>query len=171
MSRSQFSKSGIFFLILSLVILSGCGNGDHTRSEKRWSKADEIVRQIQLPEIPERVFSMSANGAKGDGITDNKAAFDRVIDLCREAGGGTIIVESGNWLVNGPIHLKSNMNLHLEEGARLFFGGDPAFYLPMVLTSWEGTRCYNYSRGRVKSTGRVRIPGISGKSCRTRARN
>ena len=25
------------------------------------------------------------------------------------------------------------------------FGGNPADYLPAVLTPWEGTRCYNYS--------------------------
>lgn len=126
-------------------LLSGCGDSRFAGTDDPWSKADEIVRQIQLPDFPERVFSMSEYGAMGDGVTDNKAVFDRVIELCKEAGGGTIHVEAGNWLVNGPIHLKSNMNLHLEEGARLFFGGDPAFYLPLVLTSWEGTRCYNYS--------------------------
>jgi len=37
------------------------------------------------------------------------------------------------------------MNLHLEEGARLVFGTNPDDYLPVVLTSWEGTRAYNYS--------------------------
>lgn len=145
MSRSQFFSSGVILLILNLVLLWGCGDGSRAGSENPWLKADEIVSQIQLPAFPERVFSMSEYGAVGDGVMDNKDAFDRVIELCHEAGGGTINVEAGNWLVNGPIHLKSNMNLHLEEGARLFFGGDPAFYLPLVLTSWEGTRCYNYS--------------------------
>ena len=44
-----------------------------------------------------------------------------------------------------PIHLKSNVNLHLEEGATLLFSHDPNDYLPLVFTRFEGTECMNYS--------------------------
>ena len=37
------------------------------------------------------------------------------------------------------------MNLHLSENAVLRFGSDYKDYLPVVLTSWEGTLLYNYS--------------------------
>src|SRR5581483_7549874 len=43
------------------------------------------------------------------------------------------------------IYLKSNVDLHLAEGATLRFSADPAAYLPLVFTRWEGTECMNYS--------------------------
>ena len=128
-----------------LVFLAGCMGSRQQPGEDPWMKADQIVAQIQQPEFPERDFALSEFGATGDGIFDNKPAFDEVIRACAEAGGGRIVVEPGTYLVNGPLHLKSNINLHLEKGAKLVFGSDPLFYLPEVLTSWEGTRCYNYS--------------------------
>ncbi len=125
--------------------IAGCQLRERSAVNDGWVKADEIVRNIKTPDIPGASFLLSAFGGSGDGITDNKPVFDRIISICKEQGGGKIVVEPGTYLINGPIHLKSNMNLHLEEGARLVFGNDPAFYLPVVLTSWEGTRAYNYS--------------------------
>jgi len=55
------------------------------------------------------------------------------------------VVPPGTYLSNGPIHLASNVNLHLAEGATLLFGVNPADYLPPVLVRWEGTRCHSYS--------------------------
>jgi len=166
MSRTSFTRAGLIPVMMIMLILAACQGGQKAEGDDPWLKAEEIVRQILLPEIPDRIFSLSSNGGVGDGITDNKPVFDRIIEKCAESGGGTILVEPGNYLVNGPIRLKSNMNLHLEEGARLQFGGDPAFYLPMVLTSWEGTRCYNYSpfiyvirASNVSITGKGEIDG------------
>lgn len=133
------------FTVLTFFLLSGCQSRQESEEADPWAKADEIARQIKLPVIPESSFKITDFGGTGDGSTDNKPAFDRTITACEEAGGGTILLEPGTYLVNGPIHLKSNMNLHLQEGATLKFGNNPEFYLPVVLTSWEGTRCYNYS--------------------------
>jgi len=88
---------------------------------------------------------LSEFGGNGDGVTDNKPAFDRIISALAESGGGNIVIKPGTYLINGPIHLVSHTNLHLEDGARLIFGNNPDDYLPVVLTSWEGTRAYNYS--------------------------
>tara|TARA_R110001606_G_scaffold82341_3_gene188927 strand:+ start:1015 stop:1416 length:402 start_codon:yes stop_codon:yes gene_type:complete len=63
--------------------------------------------------------------------------------VCLQKKGGTIIVAKGNYKINGPISFVSNVNLHLEEGAKLFFDTNPKDY-PIVLTSWEGTSLYNY---------------------------
>src|SRR5437879_13222170 len=43
------------------------------------------------------------------------------------------------------MHVKSNVNLHLTEGATLRFSPEPAIYLPVVLTRFEGIECMNYS--------------------------
>src|SRR6185436_14300259 len=66
------------------------------------------------------------------------------IAACNAAGGGRVVVTPGVFLT-GAIHLKSNVNLHVAEGATLKFIPDPAKYLPAVYTRWEGTECMNYS--------------------------
>ncbi|MCX7714227.1 MAG: glycoside hydrolase family 28 protein [Clostridia bacterium] len=63
---------------------------------------------------------------------------------CVESGGGTVIVSKGKW-ESGTIHLKSHVNLYLEDGAVVSFSNNFADYLPPVFTRWEGTECYNYS--------------------------
>lgn len=60
-------------------------------------------------------------------------------------GGAHIVVPAGEYLLNGPIHFVSNVCLELQEGATLKFSSEPAFYLPLVKTSWEGTFLQNYS--------------------------
>ena len=58
--------------------------------------------------------------------------------------GGRVVVTPGVFLT-GAVHLKSNVNLHVLEGATLKFIPDPAKYLPVVFTRFEGTECMNYS--------------------------
>ncbi|MBQ2630196.1 MAG: glycosyl hydrolase 115 family protein [Kiritimatiellae bacterium] len=67
------------------------------------------------------------------------------IDVAAAKGGGLVVVPSGEHFSDGPIRLKSNVELHLEEGATIVFSDDPAKYLPAVPTSWEGVECLNYS--------------------------
>ena len=107
-------------------------------------KVDEIVKRIQLPKIPSYQIVITKLGAKGDSISNAKPAFDKAMALCKKNKGGTIIVPKGVYTLNGPIHFVSNVNLHLEEGAKISFGSNPKDY-PLVLTSWEGTMLYNYS--------------------------
>ncbi|HRK32475.1 MAG TPA: glycoside hydrolase family 28 protein, partial [Tepidisphaeraceae bacterium] len=59
-------------------------------------------------------------------------------------GGGRVLIPEGNWLT-GPIHLASNIDLHLSRGATLRFSDDPDRYLPAVFVRWAGQECYNYS--------------------------
>lgn len=99
---------------------------------------------IQTYVFPNRSFNIRKFGAKADGKRVNTRAIRDAIEACHRAGGGSVIVPAGTWLT-GPIHLKSHVNLVLEENAVLSFVDDPEAYLPAVLTSWEGVECYNYS--------------------------
>ncbi len=153
-------------LPLFALILINCQNTSLISSENAWDTADEIVKNIKLPEFQDAIFLLSDFGGIGDGLIDNKEIFDSIVSFCHDNGGGRIIVNPGTYLVNGPIHLKSNVNLHLEEGAKIVFGNNPDFYLPVVLTSWEGTRLYNYSpfiyayqASNVAITGKGEIDG------------
>ena len=106
---------------------------------------DSILQEIKEPVISDYNINITDFKGKGDGKTDNKPAFDNAIKQLEKKGGGNLIVPEGDYYLAGPIHLTSNMILHLEKGARLFFSSEPADYLPVVKTSWEGTFLNNYS--------------------------
>ncbi|MFZ5919205.1 MAG: glycoside hydrolase family 28 protein [Chloroflexota bacterium] len=99
---------------------------------------------VEPPSFPDRLLDVGDFGARDDGLTSNTDAFRQAIRACHEAGGGVVRVPAGDWLT-GPIHLRSHVNLHLEQGAQLRFSTHPADYLPLVFTRWEGVECYNYS--------------------------
>ncbi|MFF3459055.1 glycoside hydrolase family 28 protein [Streptomyces sp. NPDC002730] len=109
-----------------------------------WDRVPDILARIRPPTFHRRRFDITDHGAVGDGVTKNTEAFRRAIKACHTAGGGHVIVPPGRFLT-GAIHLRSNVDLHVEEGATVLFSMDPADYLPVVLTRWEGTECYNYS--------------------------
>lgn len=83
-------------------------------------------------------------GAVADGRTKDTAAIAKAIEDAAQAGGGTIYFPAGQYLT-GPIHLKSNITLHLDAGAVLKFSEDFDDYLPMVKSRWEGLECVNFS--------------------------
>ncbi len=107
-----------------------------------WRMADEIVAAIQPPRIPARDFRVEA---RPDGRTNARPAILAAIQRASRAGGGRVVLGPGVWFSKGPIHLKSRIDLHLEEGATLLFSPDPADYLPVVKTRWEGTEVMSYS--------------------------
>jgi polygalacturonase len=55
-----------------------------------------------------------------------------------------VTVPAGTFLT-GAIRLLSNVDLHLEQGAVIRFSQDPAAYLPVVPTRWQGIELMNYS--------------------------
>lgn len=71
-------------------------------------------------------------------------AVQAAVYVCAANGGGTVVVPAGEWKT-AAIHLKSNIRLHLADGAVLSFSTKFSDYLPVVFTRWEGTECYNYS--------------------------
>ncbi len=100
--------------------------------------------QLKGPVFPDKTFDIRDYGAISNGKTKNTEAFRKAIAKCAKAGGGTVLIPKGLWLT-GKIHLKSNVNLHVADGAEVRFSQNPADYLPVVFTRWEGIECYNYS--------------------------
>src|SRR5215471_8928122 len=109
-----------------------------------WLHISEIESRIKPPLFHPRDFELMKYGAVGDGVMDCTASFQRAIQACAESGGGRVVVSGGSFLT-GPIHLKSNVNLHVVNGATIKFSTDPARYLPPVLTRFEGMELMNYS--------------------------
>ncbi len=121
----------------------GLPTAAHAASFDPWDRADWIVRSIKPTSFPKRDFAITAYGAQPGGTFRNTAAFAAAIDAAHNAGGGRVIVPAGIWFT-GAIHLKSNVNLHVVEGATIRFSTDPADY-PIVWTRWEGIELMNYS--------------------------
>jgi polygalacturonase len=102
------------------------------------------VADLQRPVIPERECNIVDYGAKPGGEISNTQAISDAIDACHEAGGGTVRIPKGLWLT-GAIHMKSNINLHVAEGAVVQFAEVLEEYLPPVHVRHEGVEAYNYS--------------------------
>lgn len=116
----------------------------YTADEDPWARVPEILKRIKPPAFPKRDFDVTKYGAKGDGKFDNTEAIRKAIAACNKAGGGRVVVPAGTFLT-GPIHLLSNVNLYVSEGATVKFVQDPKAYLPLVFTRWEGMELMNYS--------------------------
>ena len=79
------------------------------------------------------VFNIKNYGARGDGKTINTQAFNKTMDACAEAGGGTVVVPAGIYLT-GTVRMKSHMTLLLEKGAVIKGVADLEAYVPYVPT-------------------------------------
>lgn len=107
-------------------------------------QADVLEQNVHAPVFADRDFPVTQFGAARDGETLCTRSIADAIRACREAGGGRVVIPKGRFLT-GAVHLESNVNLHLEDGAVLAFSQDPKDYLPVVFTRFEGTECMNYS--------------------------
>lgn len=132
-------------LVAALASLLACSGNALAVEPTGWDTLSATLSQIVPPEFPDRDFLITDHGAVGDGQADCRPAFDAAIAACHEAGGGRVVVPAGNWASHGPIHLKSNVNLHLEADATILFSTQPDDYLPVVLTRFEGNDLMNYS--------------------------
>jgi polygalacturonase len=125
-----------------------------------WKKAEEILKEIKDPVFANRDFIITKHGAKPGPKHDNTRTINRLIERCSKAGGGRVVVPAGEFYT-GPITLKSNVNLHLQEGAVLKFSNNPADYTPFVRTRWEGLDVINY-RPLIYADGQTNI-AVTGK--------
>lgn len=148
-----FSKL-VFALLISLLVFScktrtepvasGVSTPEEVYFNDPWKQADAIIESITVPQFRNEVFNVLDYGATADGSKSSDSAFKKAIVACAGAGGGKVLVPAGVYLT-GPIHLKSNVNLHLEEGAEIKFSTNKRDYLPVVHTSYEGMELMNYS--------------------------
>ncbi len=135
----------LFMLLLSLG-LSSFKNEESTVAVTHVKvKAPFEMPAIKVPDFKScKRLSITEFGAvRGDQVKITQA-IAKAIDEANRIGGGVVVIPQGEWLT-GKVHLKSNVNLHLEKGAVLLFSENPEDYLPAVHSSWEGLECYNYS--------------------------
>ena len=57
-------------------------------------------------------------GARGDGAGNDTASVQAAIDAAEKQNGGVVWIPAGTYCC-GTIHLKSNIEVHLDGGATL----------------------------------------------------
>ena len=155
----------ITVLLLSLTFLSTGMKGEEPyKYEYLYRDLPFDMPRVNLPVFPDNRVSITDFGGVGDGVTLNTEAFAKAMDALSQKGGGTLDVPFGVWFT-GPIVFKSNINLHLEEGALILFTPDFDAY-PLVSTVFEGLntrRCQSPVSGRnlenIAITGKGAING------------
>ncbi|MDR2914670.1 MAG: glycoside hydrolase family 28 protein [Tannerella sp.] len=154
----------IFYTLL-LAVASSVGFSLYA-SNNPWDEAEMIVASIKRTSFPDAIFNIVDFGARpGDSTAVFHEEINRAIVVCSQSGGGTVLVPAGTFYC-GPITMKCNVNIHLEEGAELKFSTDRFLYFPSVLTRWEGLDCYNahpliyaYGETNIAITGKGVING------------
>ena len=144
-----------------------------------WQRAQQIIDRFARPlAFPDKDFPITAFGAKPCALTkvkglveikvrgeldrpvadshDSYPAIRAAIAAAHKAGGGRVLIPSGNWYFKGPITLLSNVHVHLEKGAHVYFSANPKDYArdgdfdcgangKLVLSRWQGNDCLNFS--------------------------
>lgn len=158
----------LFLALAASLLVTGATAQD---AETAWNKLyPQVEKNIKAPTFKNKDYNIKDFGAvAGNAAKLNHDAINKAIDECSAKGGGRVVVPAGVWHTGG-IRLKSNVNLHVAEGATLLFSTDPKYY-PIVLTRWEGVDCYNlqplvyaYGEKNVGITGKGIIDGGASKA-------
>ncbi len=95
-------------------------------------------------------FEVRAYGATGDGTTIDTPAINRAIEAAAANGGGTVYFGAGQYLCYS-IRLKSNVSLHLDQGA-VIIAADPlpegqagGYDEPEPEQPWEAYQDYGHN--------------------------
>ena len=75
----------------------------------------------------QNIFNVLDFGAVPDGRTLNTQAIQKTIDAAHKSNGGKVFFPQGVFL-SGSVVLRSNVELHLQDGAVLLGTTDPSAY-------------------------------------------
>jgi polygalacturonase len=143
-------KTQTLTLVLLITLMSYCCQEDKKNQNPVAVNTIEVEAPFGIVNIIVPDFSSSKEypitqyGAVEGNKEKISEAINLAIDEAHKNGGGKVIIPEGEWLTK-KVHLKSNVNLHLNKNAVLLFSEDPKDYLPPVQSTWEGMECYNYS--------------------------
>lgn len=126
-------------LSMHMLVASCCADSKEPVSSD--SSSEEIINNIAQTSFPNFEVKVIVP-SYGESALE---ILQKAIDSCSLNGGGSVVVEEGLYCLDGPIVLKSDVNLHLKEGAYLKFSGKSSDFLPVVHTRWEGTELYGHS--------------------------
>lgn len=103
-------------------------------------------------------YKASLFGIKSNGTTLNTNSIQKAIDYIHEKGGGRLVFYVGRYLT-GTIQLKSNVTIHLEEGAILLGSTNIYDYnvtqnFPALVTAYNAQNIAITGKGVIDGQGR-----------------
>lgn len=115
-----------------------------------------------------KIFQAADYGLKNDSTRLSTAALQKAIDECHRSGGGTVEVAPGYYRI-GAIYLKSNVNLHLNQGTTLIASENIDLYPEMRFPRGRyrngmALGSHQYSGCGKRSYQRSRYVGLSWKN-------
>ena len=120
---------------------------------------------ISITTFCQKVYNIKNFGAKGDSKTNDAAAIQKAIDACSKTGG-QVVIPAPYIFMSGPFNLKSNIDFHLEAGAKLLANPDEKAYTKSAFrnnpgegTIWIGAE--NVSNLTISGGGEINGNGIS----------
>ncbi|MGF7232209.1 glycoside hydrolase family 28 protein [Arachidicoccus sp.] len=148
------SYIGVVCIILGLFItnIANCAN---------FYKANQLnLRQTNT------IFNVETFGAIGDGKTDNAKAFQKAMDACTAAGGGTVFVPAGKVYLSGPFDLKSFVTLYVSAGATILASPNEKLYVNSAFGTNRGEGMIWIGGNKIKDVtlcgpGRIDGNGVS----------
>lgn len=139
-SIRSFAIKAAMMALLAGFLLTGCTASRRGETVKAspgvYGGVEFDMPRVREPQIPATTVSIADFGAVSGGHVLNSGAFAAAIDAVSSRGGGRVTIPPGVWLT-GPILLKSNLELHAQQGALIIFSTDKELY-PLVETSFEG---------------------------------
>lgn len=155
-------KQKHYFPLDSLVTIDQVG-AEHLPDTIAPVEAPFDMPEFKKPVFADTTVNIQQKGAKeGQKVTN---IIQNAIDEVSKQGGGKVVIPQGKWKT-GRISLKSNVNLHLAEGAELYFSGELEDYRPAVFTRHEGVEVmslgaciYAYEQDNIAVTGKGTIYG------------
>ena len=133
---SEYGAASMASLVCQAIKEQNLALAQYLRPSDFKEKFAFELPKIYSPHFRRDTFNILNYGAVADGMTLNSAAINNAIAECAKQGGGTVLIPRGSF-VTGPIMLKSNINLHLAEGALVIFTPDFDQY-PLVVSTFEG---------------------------------
>ncbi len=112
--------TGLILVLILCFVNNPVFSQRRDRPAKQNNTVKATVQQEALPLQPDKniFYNVKEYGAKGDSTNIDTDAINRAIDAAADAGGGTVWFPAGEYL-SYSIHLKSNITLHLDNGANL----------------------------------------------------
>lgn len=128
-SLVDFDPSGIIDLAdgATLTLSGGQAIKDLTQHYSRTTTGTVAFAAGHQPELRPEWF-----GGRADNSTDNLAAIQWCLDICNAAGGGTVLLSAGTYVVSGALLIDNSSIKIIGEGDATIFrltGATDLFYL------------------------------------------